>query len=202
MSLMDNVFDSESKKEENIEELPSDYIEPIKEIGDYKRKYQFESVIYSLSNKQRLEIEALVTKNQRNTFQEIASRYNTQKEYFQFFDSEYDLLLKKKAEEDKKYGPMIDSISEKVKEFEKNALLTLENYNIFLMNMKYLTKELQPEEIKTFINSLMNFYIEDIKNKTFDKINEMKKKMEERMIITHYLFFETYDTFFRDKPLE
>lgn len=202
-SLMDQILNHVEAEDERVtSEVPSDYVEPIKKIGDYVRKYSFESVIYSLNKKERAEIENKITDDQRKTFQKVTEDIETQKAYFQLFDKEFEILLLKKEDVEKKADMIIQSLEEKLKIFDKSIDYLMNGLNDWLNLKGYLAKEMTVQDWGNFCDQIRQKYLTEEKEKAIQEIRRTRSKIEERMMITHYLFFEVYDTFIREKPLE
>lgn len=200
-SLMDNVLSEDNKKElENIKQEEK-VIEPITKIGDYQRKYSFEKVIESLSRIERNDVSKLITDNERNKFLGIIYKINTQLEYFQLFDREYEILLKKRENNDSDVNRILEDVEFELKQFDVVMKFMFNSLNDWLNIKGFLNKEITPQDWFTYTKNVHDKYAQECEDNAVLRIQNLKKENEEKMIKTNYLFYEYYDTFIKDKPL-
>lgn len=199
-SLMEDVLNGQ--EEPKGSKLQDDYKEPVATIGEYKRKYSFENVIYSLTKKDRAEIAKLITDNEREKFLNIVLKINTQLEYYQLFDKEYDILLKKQGNLELETNAILKEVEMELKQFDKIIRFIMLSLNDWLNIKGYLAKELSVQDWGNYTATAYKQYGEETENNAVKKIQELRKSSEEKIIKTNYLFFEYYDTFIKDKPLQ
>lgn len=198
-SLMDDVL--KESKEEVQEPSPKNSSEIQNVIGNYKRKYSFERVIESLDKKNRIEVSKLISDNEREKFLAIIYKIKTQLEYYQLFDKEYDILLKKKNNQEEEINKILKDLEFELKQFDSIIKFIMISLNDWLNLKGYLTKELTVEDWSTYMKKAYELYQKEAEDNTIQKIQEYRKDIDERIIKTNYLFYEYYDTFIKDKPI-
>lgn len=198
-SLMDDVL--KESKEEVQEPSPKNFSEIQNVIGNYKRKYSFERVIESLDKKNRIEVSKLISDNEREKFLAIIYKIKTQLEYYQLFDKEYDILLKKKNNQEEEINKILKDLEFELKQFDSIIKFIMISLNDWLNLKGYLTKELTVEDWSTYMKKAYELYQKEAEDNTIQKIQEYRKDIHERIIKTNYLFYEYYDTFIKDKPI-
>ena len=196
-SMMDDVL----KETEVLTQSPKNFSEIKNTIGNYKRKYSFEKVIESLDKKLRVEISNLITNTEREKFLAIIYKINTQLEYYQLFDKEYDILLRKKENQEEEINKILKEFEFELKQFDSVIRFIMVSLNDWLNLKGYLNKELTVEDWSSYMKKAYELYQKESEDNTIQKIQEYKKDMDERIIKTNYLFYEYYDTFIKEKPL-